>query len=100
MTCEDVYPGFVGDGRKTVTTPGTAVVLATSTSIKEVTCTAELDNTDVVCVGGSTVIAALATRRGIPLYPGDSVTLIVNDLAIVYIDAMVATEGVTFLYLN
>jgi hypothetical protein len=53
-----------------------------------------------VCVGGSTVIAALATRRGIPLYPGDSVTLIVNDLAIVYIDAMVATEGVTFLYLN
>ena len=100
MTFGEIYPGFVGDGRKTVTTPGTAVALAASTPVKEVTCSAELDNTDVVVVGGSTVIAALATRRGTPLYPGDSITLVVDDLAIVYIDAVVATEGVTFTYLN
>jgi hypothetical protein len=89
----------VGDNRKVVTTAGTAVALAASTTIKEVTITAETNNTDIIVVGGSTVVAALLTRRGTPLYPGDSVTVASDNLAEVYIDAMVSTEGVTFTYL-
>ena len=90
----------VGDGRAFVTTPGTAVALAASTVIKEVTVTSELNNLTVIVVGGSTVVAAEATRRGTPLYPGDSVTLKSDNLAEVFIDAITATEGVTFTYLS
>ena len=90
----------VGDGRTFVTTAGARVALAASTAIKEVTITGETDNTDIVVVGGGTVVAALATRRGTPLYPGDSVTIAADNLAEVYIDAMVSTEGVTFTYLS
>ena len=89
----------VGDGRQTVTTPGTAVALAASTAIKEVTVTAELTNTGTITVGGSTVVDAVATRRGTPLYPGDSDTVASDNLAEVFIDAEVGTDGVTYQYL-
>lgn len=89
----------VRDGRKEVTTAGTAVPLtATRTTAYKVTIMAELDNTDYVVVGDSTVVAALATRRGIPLSAGASITLEVSNLADIYIDAVVSTEGVTYLY--
>lgn len=90
----------IGDGRKVVTTAGTRVALAASTAIKTVVITAETDNTDKIVVGGSTVVAALATRQGTPLDPGDSLILNLDDLADVYIDSMVSGEGVTFTYLN
>jgi len=90
----------VGSNRQVVAVPTTPVALAVSTSIKKVTITAETDNTDIVCVGGSNVLATLLTRRGTPLYPSDSMTLEADDLAEVFIDAIVATEGVTFTYLS
>jgi len=90
----------IGDGRKVVTTAATRVTLASSTTAKVVIITAETDNTDYIVVGGSTVVAALATRKGTPLNPGDSVTLEVDDLADVYLDAMVSGEGCTFTYLT
>lgn len=89
----------VKDGRQTVTTPGTAVALAASTACTEVIATAETDNTDIVVIGGSTVVAALSTRRGNPLYAGDSFAISTNDLAEVFIDALTAGDGVTFTYL-
>lgn len=89
----------IGDGRQIVTTAGTRVALAASTAVKEVTITAETDNTDLVVVGGATVVAALATRRGTPLFPGDSTTIAADNLAEVYIDAMISTEGCTYSYL-
>jgi len=89
----------VGDNRKTVTTPGTAVALASSTAIKEVTVTAELNNTGTLTVGGSTVVDAVATRRGTPLYPGDSFTIESDNLAEVFIDAEVGGDGVSYTYL-
>ena len=89
----------VGDGRKEVTTAGIRLALATSTAVKEVTVTAEEDNTGIVVVGGATVVAALATRQGTPLNPLDSTTIATDNLAEVYIDSMVSTEGVTFTYL-
>ena len=90
----------VGDGRQVVATPGTAVALAASTAIKEVTITAELGNTGTLTVGGSAVVDAEATRRGSPLYPGDSITLASDDLAEVFIDAEIATDGCSYTYLG
>lgn len=88
----------IADGRTTVTTAGTRVVLASSTACKQVIITAETDNTGYVVVGGSTCVAALATRRGIPLAPGDSVTIEIDNLNDVYIDSAVSTDGVTYAY--
>jgi hypothetical protein len=90
----------ISSGRQVVAVPTTPVALAASTPITEVTITAETNNTDIVCVGGSNVLATLATRRGTPLYPGDSVTLKADNLVEVYIDALVATEGVSYTYLT
>jgi hypothetical protein len=86
------------DGRITVTTAGTRVPLAASTPAKWVIASAELDNTGVVVIGGATVVAALATRRGVPLAAGESIMLPIDNLADVFIDATVSTEGVTFVY--
>ena len=99
VSTDGAIASTVGDNRQVVTTAGTRVALAASTTIKEVTITAETDNTDIVVVGGVTCVAALATRRGTPLYPGDSVTIESDNLAEVYIDALVNGEGVTFTYL-
>lgn len=90
----------ISDNRKVVTTSGTAVALAASTLCKEIIITAEVDNTGVIVVGGSSVVAALATRRGIPLSPGDSISISIDNLADVYIDSTVSGDGVTFLYLT
>lgn len=89
----------VGVGRQTVTTGGTAVQLtSTSTPVLQVDVTAETDNTGVITVGGSTVVAALATRKGTPLSAGATWTGYVVDLKDIYIDTTVNTDGVTFTY--
>ncbi len=99
MSLLDNPAGSLGDGRKTVTTAGTRVQLsATSVPCMSVAVTAETDNTDKVVVGGSTVVAALATRRGTPLIAGGTVTFNVNNLTQVWIDSLVDTEGVTFTF--
>lgn len=85
-------------GRKVVTTAGTAVAIASSTTCKWVAITAETDNTDLIVVGDSGVIASLSTREGIPLYPADSIVIPIDNLADVYIDSLVSGEGCTFLY--
>lgn len=87
------------DGRKVVASAGTAVALAASTAAKAVEIIAETDNTGYIVVGASTVVAALATRRGKPLAAGESTGPIPCDnLAYHFIDATVTGDGVTFLY--
>lgn len=89
----------IGDGRTVVTTAGTRVQLATtSVKCRSVAITAETDNTGVITVGGSTVVGALATRRGTPLAAGASVSFDINDLAKVYLDTTVNGDGVTYTY--
>lgn len=88
----------LGDGRKVVAAAGTAEALASSTSCKAVLITAETDNTGIIAVGGSNVVAAQATRRGTPLQAGESAMLPVSDLALVYLDTTVNGDGVTFSY--
>lgn len=92
----------ITDGKKLVAAAATAERLAASaTKCKSVTITAKMTNTGVICVGGSTVVAASgANRTGIPLNPGDSVTLDIDDLYKVFVDATVSGEGVTFVALN
>ena len=87
----------VTDGRTVVTTAGTRVALASSTACKEVIITAETDNTGIVVVGAAaTVVAAIATRRGIPLNAGDSIVLQTDNLADIGLDSTVSTDGVTY----
>lgn len=91
----------IADGRQTVTTAGTAVQLsATSTKCKKIVITAETDNTNPVVVGGSTVVAALATRRGQPLFPAQTGIFHVDNLNKLYIDAITNGEGVSYAYYN
>ena len=90
----------IGHGRQVVTTAGTDVALAASTVAKVVIITAETDNTGVIAVGGSGVDAVLATRTGTPLSAGDSLTLEIDNLADVFIDATVSGDGVTYSYLS
>jgi hypothetical protein len=88
----------VSDGRKVVTTAGTRVALASSTACKEVVITAETDNTGIVAVGAAaTVVATIATRTGVPLAAGDSITLQIDNLADIGLDATVSGDGVTFM---
>lgn len=91
----------IADGRRGVTAAGTAQRLAAaSTTCRKIVIKAFPENTDVVVVGASTVVAALATRRGISLSPGESVTLRVTDVYNVYADAVVSGEGVSYVYFN
>lgn len=95
------------DGRQTVTTAGTRVALESEKNTvycKELTVTAEENNTGDIVVGANTVVAAIATRRGLLLAPGESYTFNPGvlgdrgalDLASVFIDSEIDTDGVHF----
>ena len=88
----------IGHGVKTVTTAGTDVALAASTTCKRITIQAQTDNTNIIAVGGSGVDATIATGTGVVLYPGDVFELEIDNLADVYIDSLVNGEGVRFCY--
>ena len=79
----------IGHGVKTVTTAGTDVVLASSKSAKWIIIQAQTDNTGVIAVGGSGVDGTVATGTGVALAAGESVSLPIDDLANIYIDATV-----------
>uniref|UniRef100_A0A6M3IM53 Uncharacterized protein n=1 Tax=viral metagenome TaxID=1070528 RepID=A0A6M3IM53_9ZZZZ len=101
LKSDAVLPSAIVDGRKTVTTPGTAVALvAVATGCRRLVVTALITNTDYVVVGASTVVAAEATRRGTPLVAGQSLELEISDVSLIFIDAVVAGEGVSFIYLS
>ena len=88
----------IGHGVKTVTTAGTDVVLAASTAAKWVTIQAQTDNTGNIAVGGAGVDATEATGTGVLLAAGESVTLPVDNLSDVSIDASVNGDGVRYTY--
>lgn len=88
------------DGQKVVTTAGTRVpVSTTATKCSFLTLIALTSNTLQVNVGDVGVVAATgSTQRGVPLLPGDSVTLYHVDLSTTYIDSRADGEGVTYLW--
>lgn len=90
-------------GRQVVTTAATAVRLtSTSTPIRAVVITAETDNTSPVTIGGADVVGALATRKGVPLAAGASISLTredgVDELSDIWVDCITNGDGVTYLY--
>lgn len=88
----------IGHGVKTVTTAGTHVALAASTACKKVDIQAQTDNTNIIAVGGSGVDATIATGTGVVLYPGETYSLEIDNLADIYIDSLVNGEGVRYTY--
>ncbi len=88
----------VGHGVKTVTTAGTDVALAGSTSCRKVDIQAQTDNTGLIAVGASGVDATEATGTGIILNAGDSYSVEIDDLADISIDSTGNGEGVRYTY--
>lgn len=88
----------VGHGVKTVAAAGTDEALAGLTAAKWVTVQAQTDNTGFIAVGASGVDATEATGNGILLDAGESITLPIDNLADVFIDATVTGEGARFIY--
>jgi len=86
------------DGVTTVTTAGTDVALAGSTVCKKVDIQAQTDNTGLIAVGYVGVDATEATGTGIILYAGDTYSLEISNLALIYIDATEDGEGVRYAY--
>ncbi len=90
----------IGDGVETVDSAGTdQAIVTSSTPAKRVNVQAQTDNTSAVAVGASGVDAVVATGTGMLLYAGDwTGWMNVDDLADVFIDALVTGEGVRFIY--
>jgi hypothetical protein len=91
-------------GRTAVTTGGTAVPLsATSTPIRSLWIMAATANTNPVVVGGSDVVAAVGTRKGVALRSTDPPVRLtsadgVDELSDIYVDAVTNGEAVTWAY--
>jgi|15BtaG_2_1085339.scaffolds.fasta_scaffold00693_15 hypothetical protein len=86
------------DGVTLVSTAGTDVVLASSTTCKKVDIQAQTDNTGLIAVGFTGVDATEATGTGIILESGDTYSLEINNLNLIYIDSTVSGEGVRYTY--
>lgn len=90
--------GSIISGRATVASAGTRVQLSTtSTAVLSIAVQAATDNTSAVTVGGPDVVGAIATRKGIALAAGASISLDVNDLSKVYVDAITSGDDVTYI---
>ena len=91
--------GSVTDGRQVVTTAGTRVQMGAQ-ACKSIAITAETDNTGIIVVGGATVVASLATRQGLPISAGASVTFDVDNANRLYLDSTVSGDGVTWVAIS
>lgn len=92
-------------GRKAVTAGGTAERLSTtSVAINSIRIMAATANTNPVVIGGSDVVAAVGTRKGIALRATDPpITLDaetdgVDELSDIWVDAVTNGEAVTYVY--
>ena len=86
------------DGVTTVSSAGTDVELASSTACKKVDIQAQTDNTGLIAVGFTGVDATEATGTGVILNAGDTYSLEINNLNLIYIDSTVSGEGVRYTY--
>lgn len=86
----------MSDGRKSVAVTGTAIALGSAVS-KVVFITAFVGNSGPVVIGGSTVVFTEATRTGKLLFPGDSMTVSIDNLSKLYVNGT-SGDGVTFSY--
>ena len=95
-----LFEVYIGDGSKSVTSPGTRVALSSvSCPAKKVIIQANVTNAGLLAVGGSTVVAAYATRTGIALYASEAFLMEISDLNTVFLDSTAIGDGVTFIYI-
>lgn len=85
-------PTTIYNGKKTVTTAGTRVTLASSQAVKSVVIKALAANTGIIYVGD----ALVASTNGFALAAGETVGLDIANLATVNLDSSVNGESVTY----
>ena len=86
------------DGVTTVSTAGTDVVLGGDVACKKIDIQAQTDNTGLIAVGFTGVDATVADGTGVILYAGDTYSLEMVNLNLIYIDSTVSGEGVRYTY--
>lgn len=92
----EVSPTTIINGKTTVTTAGTRVALAGSTTVKGVTVCAIVTNTGLIYMGSNTV----ASTNGRILNPGECQSIAIANLNTINIDSSVNGEGVTYIAVN
>ena len=87
--------------RKTVTTAGTAERLSTTLiNCVQICLQALLTNTGNIAIGGSNVIVASGSENSITLVPGQTMTINCQNPQIIWMDAEVNGEGISYLVLK
>lgn len=84
---------IVVNGQNTVASAGTAEVLGSSESVRACSIKALASNSGIIYIGTS----AVDNTNGYELLPGESVTLDVDNVADIYIDAEYNTNGVSYI---
>lgn len=95
VTVENWTAGSIGCGSKTVATSGVAEALGNEACYR-VHVRANTDNSGIIVFGDNTVTASPV--NGAYLEAGESITLNIENINLVYIDASVSGEGVSFTY--
>ena len=87
-------PSTIIHGQKTVTTAGTEVALTTSKSLKRgVTIKALVANSGLIFVG----LNPVTSSTGFQLAAGESIFIEIYNSSLIYIDAAVNGEGVSYI---
>ncbi len=95
------YATSLSGGREVVVTAGVPVQLSsTSIPCSGVIIQSLRSNSGNISVGGSDVSGALGSENGVELVIGQTVTLPVNDLSRIWIDADSSGDGAQFLILK
>ena len=87
-------PSGIVSGAKTVAVAGTAEALGGSAACQKIIMTAEDDNTGKIYYGGASVSSSI----GDYLFPAQKITIEIDDISKVFIDADTSTDGVKFTY--
>lgn len=96
VTTTETVPTTIYNGKKTVTTAGTRVTLASSQAVKSVTIKALSTNTGLIYVGDTSV----ASTNGFQLSAGETISMDIANLNTVNLDSAVNGEGVTYIGIN
>lgn len=92
-----VNTGFlIAHGRTEVPTPGTDVSLGSSLACSYVLLQGLLENSQPVTIGLTGVDGAEATRNGIALMAGEPLLVATTNRNLIFVDAIVADNGVTY----